>query len=660
MMRRVLFLAVFMTSLITSVCVDATEYFVDSRGGDDQSTGTAPERAWASLKRVNKADLKPGDVVRFRRDGVWRGKLTTRSGEIGNPIVYSDYGVGDEKYPPRILNSVDLSDASCWELDTENSTNERKIWRTIDGEIRDLGVTSDIIKTFAQGKWHVYTEADAKASCRATTFDDAPKKAGYTIYCDEPGTKDTYLQLTTEGFPVRSDMLVSFRFLARSSAPFSFGGSISVFKRTRPWTGYAETTRRPGSVSNEWKEYDVLFRTNTDAEDGRLTFFLGGCFPKGATFDFIPLEAHEIQDLSLGLNHDVGNLVLTLPGAVKTDFSGLEKRFASTCDKRERAGFKRWNMSELKTVDDFWYDLQTRRLYLVSPDNPGKIFESIEAPLRDNTCVCAGHDVIVENITFSHTGSHGISLPLVKRAIIRNCAFDWIGGGDLYNQGGAGKRTRYGNGVEFWDGSEDCLVEKCRFSRIYDVAITTQGPGLDVSKNLVMRDNLMYRCEQAFEIWFTNPETIVEGLVFEHNLCIDSGRDWSHIQRPDKTAAHILGYGLDAKKVDITIRNNIFYDTAQFFIKCWHNRISEYKINDNVYWICDDKSHFSGDKYFCYDASRGKAPMTFEDFRAATGHDEDSRWIEPKFLDYSSDDFTLTNSDEVGAGPRVESWKPLW
>lgn len=638
------------------------EYYVDSRTGSDLNSGVSPEQAWKSIDKVNGADLKPGDVVRFRRNGLWRGKLVTKSGSEGKPIVYSDYGTGAEKFPPRIVNSVDLSGETNWKFVSELSGTDLKIWGTREPEDVPVESPAEFVKTFAQGKWHIYTEEDAKATFKSSKFEDVEKSDGYTLECVEPGARGTYMQLTTQGFPVRAGYDVEFSFLARASSPCNIGSNISVFMSGKPWTSYANKIFSTGEVGTEWKKCVALFHTNADAEDGRMTFFIGGALQKGTKLDFIPLGAREVQTKGFRILNDVGNLVLTEPGADSdpNKDADTEKVFASTFDKRERCGFKRWTMNELKAKDDFWYDYDTRRVYFVATDNPGKLFESIEAPLRENCCVCGGHDVVIENITFSHTGSHGISLPKTKRGIVRNCSFDWIGGGDLYNQGGGGKRVRYGNGVEFWDGSEDCLVEKCRFSRVYDVAITTQGPELDVSRNLVMRDCLMYRCEQAFEIWFTNPETVVEGLVFENNLCVDCGRDWSHIQRPNKISTPILGYGLEAKKVDITIRNNVFCESAQFFVKCWHNRIGEYKIDDNVYWVYENRPHENGDRYFGFDASHGKKETTFEDFRKETGHDQHSRWVEPKFKDYEHDDFTLMNALELNAGPRVESWTPLW
>ncbi|MBQ9873464.1 MAG: right-handed parallel beta-helix repeat-containing protein [Thermoguttaceae bacterium] len=637
----------------------ATDYFVDSRFGNDGSDGQTPETAWRTLERVNQAELVPGDAVRFRRDGVWRGILRCRSGEPGNPIVYSDYQTGDEQFPPRILNSVDLTDAKKW---VRVGAPEENLWATIEDESTELGARSKDVEGFAQGSWHVYTEEDAKASFAPKTFEELDGAGGYSLECLEPGTESSFLQMTTEGFPIRRGKIVALKFKARASEPFELTSGVSVFMTRKPWTSYANPVEIPRGISSDWQEYRVSFQTTTDAEDGRLTFFLGGKMKKGTKLEFVPLEATELEIRSLGLSRDVGNLVLT-DGSVsspRTFENEPEKLFASTSDKRERAAFKRWALEDLKEPEDFWYDNASRRVYLKSDRNPGEKYASIEAPLRDHCCRCEAKDVIIENITFSHTGAHGISLVGSDRVVIRNCAFDWIGGGDLSGEGGSGKRVRFGNGVEFWDGSEDCVVERCRFSRVYDVAITTQGSQKDVSRNLVMRDNLMYRCEQAFEIWFDNPETVVEGLVFERNLCVACGRDWSHVQRPNKIATPILGYQLSAKTVDITIRKNVFYDTAQFFVKCWHNRMDGYKIDNNVYAIDERKPRESGENYFCFNASAKKEPMNFEQFRAETGSDKNSRWIAPAFKDYENDDFTLLNRDELNAGPDVESWAPLW
>ena len=99
--------------LMTAACgpVGATEYFVDSDRGDDAASGTSAETAWKSLGKVNAAAIVAGDVVRFKRGGLWRGSLVPKSGERGKPVVYTAYGTGRK---PILQQSVDRSKPGDW------------------------------------------------------------------------------------------------------------------------------------------------------------------------------------------------------------------------------------------------------------------------------------------------------------------------------------------------------------------------------------------------------------------------------------------------------------------------------------------------------------------------------------------------------------------
>ena len=637
----VLFFFVFFIGTVRSA-----DFYVDSLSGNDDNAGATPETAWKSLARVEAATLEPGDSVLFRRDRVWRGTLRTKSGAEGRPVRYGAYGEGAK---PRIISSADLSDPNLW------TRVDDDLWATPENRFRDAETSAPETAKFAAGQWFVYTEDVAKGAASRETFSELDGAEGWRVTCEASGASPSYFQLTNQGFPVRADRYVALRLRARSSAPFTIGASAARrIMSGKPWWSYGETVSPELAVTNEWREFDLVFRTGADAEDGRVTFFLGGAIPDGTVFDFVIDGAREVVSTFGDLGKDVGNLVFTEPGAVEPSENPATKKFAPTYDRREYCGFKKWTLEDVKNPGDFWYDVASRRVFLRHEGNPGEKYASIEAVLRPHCCVCVGNDVVIENLALTHTGAHGISIQEGERVVIRDCDFDWIGGGDLYGGGGAGKRVRYGNGVEFWDGSIDCLVERCRFSRVYDTATTTQGPGKDVSRNLVIRDCVMYRCEQAFEIWFKNEETILEGCVFERNLCVDCGRDWSHVQRPNKIATPILGYELKSAKVDVTIRENVFCDSSEYFIKLWHDRVGEYHIDDNVYWVWKDREHFQGDKYFGFDAFHGKPLMTWDEYRAATGHDAHSRWLEPKFRDYEKDDFELLNRAELGAGPKSE------
>ena len=73
----------------------AATYYVDATGGDDFNNGTAQDRAWKTLSKVNSASLLAGDSVLFKRGEMWRGQLSlTRSGTALSSITFGAYGTG--------------------------------------------------------------------------------------------------------------------------------------------------------------------------------------------------------------------------------------------------------------------------------------------------------------------------------------------------------------------------------------------------------------------------------------------------------------------------------------------------------------------------------------------------------------------------------------
>ncbi len=82
-------------TLLGTMSVHATNYYVDSSLGADTNSGseTTP---WKTLAKVNSARLLPGDKVFFKRGGVWAETLTPpASGVDGSPIIFDAYGSGD-------------------------------------------------------------------------------------------------------------------------------------------------------------------------------------------------------------------------------------------------------------------------------------------------------------------------------------------------------------------------------------------------------------------------------------------------------------------------------------------------------------------------------------------------------------------------------------
>lgn len=97
-----------------------TAYFV-SNSGNDSNDGTSPETAWATMNKVNSANLKYGDAVFFKRGDLWHDQLWGQAG-----VTYSAYGAGPK---PVISGSVAENAAAPdkWKL-YYTGKNGEKIW----------------------------------------------------------------------------------------------------------------------------------------------------------------------------------------------------------------------------------------------------------------------------------------------------------------------------------------------------------------------------------------------------------------------------------------------------------------------------------------------------------------------------------------------------
>lgn len=112
----------------TVITVTGRSYYV-SNNGNDKNNGRSPEKAWATIDRVNRAKLKSGDGVFFERGGFFRGWLN-----CAENVTYSAYGIGDK---PRLVGSPYSGvGADKWELWYDE--DGIKIWKFYK-EIVDCG-----------------------------------------------------------------------------------------------------------------------------------------------------------------------------------------------------------------------------------------------------------------------------------------------------------------------------------------------------------------------------------------------------------------------------------------------------------------------------------------------------------------------------------------
>jgi hypothetical protein len=80
--------------LLLALRAAATTYYVDT-AGSNANDGLSPVTPWRTLLKVGVSTFQPGDVILFKRDGVWNEWLTPpSSGTAGNVIKFDAYGNG--------------------------------------------------------------------------------------------------------------------------------------------------------------------------------------------------------------------------------------------------------------------------------------------------------------------------------------------------------------------------------------------------------------------------------------------------------------------------------------------------------------------------------------------------------------------------------------
>ena len=163
---------------------------------------------------------------------------------------------------------------------------------------------------------------------------------------------------------------MALRLKARAGKPISLNPTLMM--KGKPWSSYGKCVVGSGPLEPSWREFDLVFRTTHDAEDGRITFFLGDTLSKDWWFDFVILGAREVEASGAWLDADVGNLVYSRRGAFKQSENSATKVFPPTYKGWEICGFKKWTLEDLKLLGDFWYDVEKGRVFVKDNQNPGR------------------------------------------------------------------------------------------------------------------------------------------------------------------------------------------------------------------------------------------------------------------------------------------------
>ncbi len=596
-------------AVLAGSIVHAREFYVDAERGNDTLDGIKPESAWRSLARVNRATLVPGDRVLFRRGQAWRGQLVPQSGSADGVIYYGSFGDGPK---PILLGSAAMDRAEDWQPAGDG------MWKTAPLRFATTGVHS----TLPPKQWSLHQEGGASCSFAAEEKDGATT---LRMVCRTSGTKANHLQLLVPGFQVREGDFYLLTIRARATHPFR-PSSIAIMKNETPWTAYAETESALPAFGSNWAEYTIRFHALQSADDARLTLFLGGVLPSDTELLLQPcalLSAHGNQAIPLAV--DVGNIIF---------------------DHGKAAGIKKWDVASLRQDGDYFYDASTWQVTLRCPVNPAQRYSSIELALRKHIVDQGGRGYVTfENLDLRYGAAHGFGGGETHHITIRNCDISFIGGGHQMTQAN-GTPVRFGNGIEFWSGARDCLVEGCRLWEIYDAALTNQGDGTNTQANITYRRNTIWNSEYSFEYWNRGPASRTSNIVFENNTCVDAGYGWGHNQRPDPNGRHLMFYDNTAATTKVIVRGNIFAKATDSLLRL-HGRdwTSALEMDCNCWFQPKGEAILWGQQSI--------SPEALMAFLQARGFDRHSIAADPQFINDPQRDYRMSpKSPAIGIAPQ--------
>ena len=280
----------------------------------------------------------------------------------------------------------------------------------------------------------------------------------------------------------------------------------------------------------------------------------------------------------------------------------------------ELVGIKKLNgVVTLEKNGDFYYNKNDETLYFYyDGGNPGKAFDSIEVGYKRNLFSVGNPDVTIDNLRIKYTGAFGIGMNGCDNSVITNCEIGFIGGAIQSGE------TRYGNGIQVWNGVVGHRIENCWVYQVYDSGVTFQGNYTyvidnmsDIYKDVTYKDNLFEYCTYSIEFWHAeepSPATI-ENFNIVGNISRFAGYGWGS-QRMNHSGNHICVFNHSFPNAKNNLFKDNLFDLADSFIVKWGftsiNNVKGFTFSNNTYYHgknkFDEAARFGSTKY-AYDLS---------------------------------------------------------
>jgi hypothetical protein len=293
-------------------------------------------------------------------------------------------------------------------------------------------------------------------------------------------------------------------------------------------------------------------------------------------------------------------------------------------------GMKCERLDQVDVAREFWYDANGKRVYVHCVNNPAVAYGSIEIArsIDRHDHVITGTSVAcirIEQLAIKYFNSHGIAFSSSQGVTIRDCDISFGGGQYQFD----GQTVRFGNGIEFWEGTRDTLVERCKIWEVYDAAVTNQGNNANEQRNITYSKNIIWNCEYSFEYWNLPNASATVAIAFTGNVCLKAGSGWSHSQRPDPSGRELCFFKNRASITDFQVTNNSFIEAVGnvlYLHNVWNGLDALVLDNNSFYQRTGTMISYTGHTYAMgqftqYQADSGKdASSISQDLDAVKDH----------------------------------------
>lgn len=228
--------------------------------------------------------------------------------------------------------------------------------------------------------------------------------------------------------------------------------------------------------------------------------------------------------------------------------------------------------------------------------NPAEVFSSVE--LSQSIKIFNGG--FVENVTFSNLHFANIACFAIRTAgckniQVYNCSFEFIGGAIQfgYECPWRNYRTRYGNAIENWGGSERVTVKNCYFNQIYDAGVTTQSNDPNAHQEYLCYEGNVFDYNQyCLELWSGGKDCRLTDISFSNNFCRGVAGGLT-TQRPDKGHEAYFNSKGNYTKTNCRVEGNVVFDSVNSLIRCNQLKTEQYPsgyvLDRNVYLHSEGK-----------------------------------------------------------------------